>query len=250
LRRLATLGIAALLTGLGGAQAGSRCKAPYELAHFAAPLNRLAQAFRHQSDIKIVALGSSSTAGTGSSGKAACYPARLEADLRQTFPDKRVEVLNLGVGGQLASDMLRRMDPEVLPLKPALVIWQTGVNDAIVRIGLEAFRDTLRRGIAKLSEAGIDVVLLDMQLLPRSDSNGEYLDYLRVMQEVGKERNVPVLHRFDLMRYWVQSAQFSLDQLLAPDHFHTNDLTYACLADVLTEAIQGGLTVAPIAAVN
>jgi lysophospholipase L1-like esterase len=244
--RLATMLVAALVAGLGGAQAASRCKAPYELAHFVAPLNRLAQAFRQQDAIRIVALGSSSTAGTGSTDKAACYPARLEADLRQEFPGKRVEVLNLGVGGQLAADMLRRIDPEVLPLKPALVIWQTGVNDAIVHVGLPEFRDILRRGTAKLIDAGIDVVLLDMQLLPRSEANREYLDYLRVMQEVGKERNVPVLHRFDLMKYWVQSAQYSLDQLLAPDHFHTNDLTYGCLADVLTEAIRGDVR-APMA---
>jgi lysophospholipase L1-like esterase len=60
------------------------------------------------------------------------------------------------------------------------------------------------------------------------------------MWEVGKEKNVPVLHRFQIMKYWVTSLQFSADQLLAPDHFHPNDLTYGFLADILADSIQDG----------
>jgi lysophospholipase L1-like esterase len=222
-------------------EAASRCKAPQELVRFKAPLDGLARAVTREPEIKIVALGSSSTAGAGAADPRACYPARLEVELNKRYPDKHFQVINLGVGGQLASDMLARITSEVLAQKPALVIWQTGVNDAVRNVGLDSFRTTLRRGVDALSAKGIDVILLDMQFYPRSEFVAGYRDYLSVMWEVGKEKNIPVLHRFEIMKYWVTSAQFSPDQLLAPDHFHASDLTYGCLADLLADSIQDGL---------
>ena len=225
----------------GAALATSRCKAPQELVQFKAPLSRLAHAIATKPDIKIVALGSSSTAGAGAGNPRACYPARLEVELGRRFEQKHVQVLNFGVGGQLASDMLTRIRTIVLPLKPQLVIWQTGVNDAICNVGVDSFRRTLQSGVDLLTAHGIDVILLDMQFYPRSDHVAGYRDYLNVMWDVGKEKNVPVLHRFEIMKYWVTSAQFSPDQLLAPDHFHPNDLTYGCLADLLADSIESGV---------
>ena len=81
-----------------------------------------------------------------------------------------------------------------------------------------------------------------MQYYPRSEYVAGYRSYLTAMRDVGREKNVPVLHRFDIMKYWVASSQFSADELLAPDHFHANDLTYGCLADILADAMQDGLT--------
>jgi acyl-CoA thioesterase I len=233
---LGTVGLAPL-----AALAASRCRAPQELVRFKAPLSRLAHAMATRSDVKIVAIGSSSTAGAGAGNPRACYPARLEVELNRRFAEKHIQVLNFGVGGQLASEMLTRIRTIVLPLKPQLVIWQTGVNDAICSVGIDSFRRTLQTGVDALTAHGIDVVLLDMQFYPRSDHVAGYRDYLNVMWDVGKEKNVPVLHRFEIMKYWVTSAQFSPDQLLAPDHFHPNDLTYGCLADLLADSIVDGI---------
>jgi acyl-CoA thioesterase I len=243
IRRSWIVAVAALIavaSPLAG-NAASRCRAPQELVRFKAPLHRLAAEIRRSQEIKIVALGSSSTAGAGASGRNACYPSRLEAELSRRYPDKHFTVVNLGVGGQLASSMLARIRSEVIPQHPALVIWQTGVNDAIADVGLEAFRNTLRFGVERLTSSGIDVILLDMQYYPRSEYVAGYRDYLNAMRDVGREKRIPVLHRFDIMKYWVASSQFSADELLAPDRFHANDLTYGCLADILADAIQDGV---------
>ena len=242
-RNTCVVALAALITVIfpEAGQTTSRCKAPQELVRFKAPLHHLAAAVRSRKEIKIVALGSSSTAGAGASGKSACYPSRLEAELNQRYPDKHFAVLNLGVGGQLASHMLARIAADVLPRKPALVIWQTGVTDAISDVGLTNFSNTLRRGTDELINNGIDVILLDMQYYPRAEYVVGYRDYLNAMRDVGKEKSIPVLHRFDIMKHWVASSQFSADELLAPDRFHVNDLTYGCLADILVDAMQDGL---------
>ncbi len=61
------------------------------------------------------------------------------------------------------------MDSDVLEERPRLVVWQTGVYDAIHDIGVEKFKRILRKGIAKLREASIDVVLMDQFPVPRAE---------------------------------------------------------------------------------
>ena len=96
------------------------------------------------------------------------------------------------------------------------MIWQTGVTDAISDVGLTNFSNTLRRGTDELTSNDIDVILIDMQYYPRAEYMAGYRDYLNAMRGVWQGKNIPVLHRFDIMKYWVVSSQFSADELLAP----------------------------------
>jgi acyl-CoA thioesterase-1 len=70
------------------------------------PLSHMAQRIAARHSVTIVALGSSSTAGAGASGPAASYPNRLEAELKARFPGLAITVLNRGVNGDVAADML------------------------------------------------------------------------------------------------------------------------------------------------
>ena len=187
--------------------------------------------------ISIVALGSASTAGAGASDPGACYPARLEVQLNNKYPTKHFRVINLGIAGQTASDMQSRIDPDVLSHEPTLVIWQTGVSDAVLDIGLDGFRRSLQQGIDQLKSREVDVILLDMQYYPRSERLPVYRDYLAAMKDVARYNNIPVLRRYEIMRHWIRSSRFSSEQLLATDSSHPSDLTYGCLADLLVDAI-------------
>ena len=40
------------------------------------------------------------------------------------------------------------------------------------------------------------------------------------------------------MKHLVKSGQHTPEQLLAPDNFHLNDLSYGCLADLMADAIE------------
>jgi lysophospholipase L1-like esterase len=206
---------------------------------FKAPLPNLSTALAGDKPVRIVALGSSSTQGIGASGPKACYPVKLQAEMRRRFPGRKITVDNLGVGGQLATDMLPRIKKDVLPRKPTLVIWQTGVNDAVRNVDLEKFRKTVSRGIDTLQKKGIDVVLLDMQYFPRAEKIRGFARYLVAMRQIAESRKVPILQRFAIMKHLVTSAQFTPRQLLASDLFHPNDLTYGCLGRLLADAMQG-----------
>lgn len=233
-------GTAAFANAPRPAQAG--CKAPRDLVQLTMPLVVANTAMARDGDFRIVALGSSSTQGAGASSPKMCYPAQLEAELNRRFhPDKHFEVINLGVGGEMASDMLARIDSEVLSLKPDLVIWQTGVNDAIAGVPLDDFQMELAQGIEAIKAAGADVILLDLQYYPRSERVRGYKDYLRTIASVAAEKSVPVLKRHAFMKHLVDSRKFTAAQILAPDQFHLNDLSYRCLGNMVADAIGDGL---------
>ncbi|MDX2259704.1 MAG: SGNH/GDSL hydrolase family protein [Hyphomicrobiaceae bacterium] len=218
---------------------GEDCEAPPGLLRLAGPAPSLRTAFDRFAPVRILALGSSSTAGTGASTVAHSYPERLERSLRASFPRLSIEVLNRGVGGELASDMLARLDRDVLAERPTLVIWQTGVNDALRGVPMAEFASVLIEGIGRIRSAGSDVILLDPQFFPRAATLSTYMAYGAAMRHVGRELGVPVFRRYELMRHLVDSAQFRTEDLLAPDRFHQNDVSYACLGETLADALSG-----------
>jgi lysophospholipase L1-like esterase len=218
------------------------CKAPRDLVRLTIPLEAVKNAMSRDGDFRIVALGSSSTQGAGASSPKMCYPAQLEAELNRRFhPDKHFEVVNLGVGGEMADDMLARLDRDVLPLKPDLVVWQTGVNDALVGRPLDDFRMELAQGIDAIRSSGANVIILDLQYYPRSERVEGYKNYLHTMWSVAQEKAVPVLKRHAFMKHLLDSRQFTAAQILAPDLFHLNDLSYRCLGNLVADAIGDGL---------
>lgn len=237
--------ILAVLLPSAPVQADSGCRPPPAVLRFAAPIPVLAKAIKTAAPVRIVAFGSSSTAGAGASSGSKTYPARLQAALSILYPSRQISVVNKGRGGELITQMLVRMDRDVLAEKPTLVIWQTGVNDAIRKVDVEKFRADLDTGVKRLLAAGTDVILLDQQYYPKARKDADYKSYIDVVHEVAAKRSVPVFRRYELMAYLVESAQYRIDELLAPDQFHQNDLSYDCLGATLASALRARLDPPP-----
>ena len=238
---LAVAGVFLMVTAGGASTVAAStppCSAPAGIARLGAPTPILVKALKDGGAVRIVAFGSSSTEGAGASARDRTYPARLGAALRRMLPEHTFQIVNRGRGGELASDMLARMERDVIGEAPTLVIWQTGVNDAIRGIDMETFRAQVEDGLERLKAAGIDVVLLDHQYYPRAEAVKDYRAYLALMRRIGAAHNVPVFQRYQLMTHLVKSGQFEIDDLLAPDRFHQNDLSYHCLGAILAEAIR------------
>ena len=201
---------------------------PHLLPHFTA---RLADG----GPVRVVTLGSSSTAGSGASSVDHSYPARLGDHLSQAFPASRVEVINSGVNGQNTEEMVARLFHDAIEENADLVIWQTGTNDAVSRIDPEKFREHLERGIAWVREAGIDLILMDPQFYPGLRSQAVYERYVDVMRETAARFAVPLFPRYELMRHWATLSP--PPTVLADDRFHLNDDGYACLAEQVATMI-------------
>jgi acyl-CoA thioesterase-1 len=219
------------------AAAGTRCQSPAEITRLDAPLPRTASRLRAGGPLTVVTIGSSSTAGFGASSPGRSYPARLGVELSRRLPGRKIEVLNKGVGGEEAKDMVRRFDRDVLALKPDLVIWQLGTNSVIRDEDLTRFTTVVRDGIARIRATGADLLLMDMQFAPKVITHPHHRDMQRALVEIGRETRVPLFHRFALMQHWVTSGQITTKRMLSPDGLHLNDVSYSCLAQSLAETL-------------
>lgn len=219
-----------------------RCRFGSSQQPFKPVLPMAAKTLRETGALTIVALGSSTTEGSGASAADMSYPAVLEAELRRRLPDRAITVINKGVGGQSAYDMLMRMDADVIELKPAIVIWQTVVNDAIRHVGEQKIAKILSKGIRKVLSAGIDMVMMDLQWLPREDRYPQYDDYRKVLLQTADEKGVSVFPRYAMMKNWARSKQFTDAELVGMDGLHMVDASYRCLAVRIADGLVSALT--------
>ena len=222
----------------GAAVAGSlpQCVMPSEIMRLDVPLRRIADRLTLGAGVIIVALGSSSTAGAGASSLAMTYPARLMVELRNLFPARPVTVLNRGISGELAVDMLARFDSSVAAEHPDLVLWQLGTN-AVLRGQRLPSSALIRDGIRRMKAIHADVVLIDPQFV-KADIE-EMIDLISI---AAREEKVDLFHRFALMRHWHDVDGIPFEVFLSPDGLHMNDWGYRCFAKALADAIADAAT--------
>jgi acyl-CoA thioesterase I len=218
------------------------CSGPSEFARFTQPLRHTARRLASGEPLVIVAIGSSSTSGAGASSPAASYPSRLADELKQRFPGRDITVLNRGINGQQTEQMLARFQTDVIAAHPDLVLWQVGTNSVLRDHPLKPHAALLHDGIAQLKEAGADVVLMDMQYVPRVLAKSETPGMEDQIAFTAKEANVDLFGRFALMRNWYEVQHIPFDTFVAPDQLHMNDWGYACVAKVMAAAISEAAT--------
>jgi acyl-CoA thioesterase-1 len=216
----------------------AQCTAPLEarsLEH--APLHfreRIAQG----KPIKIVAIGSSSTYGTGASSAAATYPSRLEAELKARLPGLPVTVLNKGIGGEEAAQMVARFDADVFDESPDLVLWQVGSN-SVLR-DHPAPGEVIRQAVERLKASGTEVILVNPQYAPKIIAKPGVENAVDVITATARDEEVGLFNRFAAMRYWRETEQLPFDQFVTADGLHMNDWGYACVAKLIAGALLDG----------
>ena len=223
-----------------------RCTAPDAVTHFKVSLPNTARAIRRGEALVIVAIGSSSTQGVGASDQAHAYPALLAEELQRRWPRLAVTVVNKGVGGEDAEQMLARFARDVLPYRPQLVIWQTGSNSALQSGDVQGYEHTIREGIARLKAAHMDVILMDPQYAPRILGRPIHKAIVDTIGEVSNDLKVAVFRRFAVMRYWVTSGQYRMEDIITQDQLHMNDASYHCIARLLADSLASAALATPL----
>jgi hypothetical protein len=218
---------------------------PGELVRFKYPLPHLAKALLGEAPVRIVAMGSSSTAGRGD---VVPYPHRLEMYLRdqyeaKQYPNLRIDVLNRGRGGEEAIEELHRFDTDIFAEKPSLVIWQVGTNAVFHNYDLEKVAASIAEGLERLRGKRIDVVLIDPQYTPAMlfDDKADASDTMvSLISAAADKAKVNLFRRWALMRHWHVHNDIGLDQFFDPtdpDKLHQSDWSTLLVAKALGEAI-------------
>jgi acyl-CoA thioesterase I len=201
------------------------------------PLLHIPRRLASGAPIKIVALGSSSTYGAGASTSAASYPSQLAHELARLFPGHEITVLNRGVNGDEAADMLARLDTAVIAEKPDLVLWQVGTNSVLRDKAVLPHASVLHEGLLRLKATGADVVLIDPQYAPRVITKANCEGMVSLIATAAKAEHVGVFHRFELMRRWHETDHLPFETFISADGLHMNDWSYGCLAKALAVAL-------------
>ncbi len=203
-------------------------------------LPRVKEALDRNAELMIVAFGSSSTQGWHSTSIAQSYPAVLQAELSAALPQAHVAVINRGIGGQDAAEMIPRIEADVLNVRPTLVIWQVGANGAIKDRDPDNFHQLVLEGVRKLKDAGADVVLMDNQRAPVILAAPHHVQIDQALIDIATRTATGLFDRGALMDQW-QLAGHPYEQFISSDGVHHNDLGYRCVAQALASAILDGL---------
>ena len=120
------------------------------------------------------------------------------------YPERNVTVINAGIGGNKAPDMLARLQSDVIEKKPTVVTINVGINDVWHGLDgsgngtpLDVYTRCLMQMVATLREStDAEIVLLPPTVIGEDvdnpDNKGNFLleKYVAAMKQVGEEENV------------------------------------------------------------
>jgi len=188
--------------------AAPACDVPAYLLTTESALPKVADALKTGHPLDILVVGSRSSTINTSDGSA--YPGRLQAVLRERLPSVAVNVsVELQVkktAEEVAAGLVKLVEGK----RPTLVIWQTGTYDAMRSIDPDDFRGAVDEGVAALQNAGADVILMNLQYSPRTETMISAPPYLDNMRVVAQQHDVPLFDRFAIMRHWHDAGDFDL----------------------------------------
>jgi hypothetical protein len=184
------------------------CEVPDYLLTSESTLTKVADALKNGRPLDILVVGSKSS--TIANSQSSAYPARLQDILKEKLPAIAVNVAVELQASKTAEEAASGFGKLVAAKKPTLVIWQTGTVDAMRSVDPDDFRGAVGEGVVALQNAGADVILMNLQYSPRTEtmiSAPPYLDNIRV---VAQEHEIPLFDRFAIMRQWNEQGDFDL----------------------------------------
>ena len=202
--------LAGLLTAVPvlAEDAPASCEVPAYLLTSESALPKVANAVKSSHSLDILVVGSRSSTINTTDGSA--YPGRLQAVLHDKLPSVTVNVSVEIQAKKTADEVASGLAKLVESKKPTLVIWQTGTVDAMRSIDPDDFRVAVDDGVAALQNAGADVILMNLQYSPRTETMISAPPYLDNMRVVAQQHDVPLFDRFAIMRQWNDSGDFDL----------------------------------------
>ncbi len=239
MRLAGLLVILSLLPGAALAGPPQECLVAQHQVEHIFPLPHVRQGIEAKK-LNVLVLGSGSSILPGRDGAASAYPARLQVALRELLPGVTVTVATDVKPHRIAVEAVTTLKSALTADKPNLVVWQTGTVDAIKAVDPDQFSDTLAQGIAMIRSAGADVVLVNAQYSPRTESMIGLTTYGDDMRWVALQHEVPLFNRFEIMRVWAELGTFDFTD--AQNKIEMAKRVHDCigwlLADLITEAAK------------
>jgi lysophospholipase L1-like esterase len=200
-------------------------------------LEQTREALESGKPVRVVCFGDSVTGVYYHTGSRRAYTDMLAIALRRAHPGADVSAINAGISGNTTSDVLARIDRDVLAHGPTLVTVMFGLND-MTRVPLEEYRRNLGEIVAKCRAAGAEVLLCTPNNVITTEGRptDKLREYCDAVREEGRRLGVPVCDVYaglDTLRGRDPQAW----RLLMSDEIHPNMDGHKRIAESLTRAI-------------
>ncbi len=198
-----------VLAGPAWAELPAECRVAEHLAEPSYPLPKVTRALAEKK-FNVLVVGAGSSQLPGANGAKNAYPARLQQALGNQLPGVEVKVATDIKATRTAAEMVKVLPEALRATKPALLVWQTGTTDAMRAVDPDQFSQALDAGINAARAAGADVVLVNSQYSPRTESMIALSTYSEDMRWVALQQEVPLFDQFSIMRLWSDLGTFDL----------------------------------------
>ena len=229
-RRLLPLALLLLAAGPAWAEQPAECRVAENLTEpsFRLPQVARALAAKHLNVLVVGAGSSQLPAGNA-------YPARLQRALAEKLPGVEVKVTTDVKAGRTAAEMVKGLPASLDSAKPALLVWQTGTVDAMLGIDPDQFSQALDKGVKMARSAGADVILINAQYSPRTESMIALGTYVEDMRWVALQQEVPLFDRFNVMKLWGELGTFDLNS--ATKKLDIAERVHDCIGRLLADMV-------------
>jgi lysophospholipase L1-like esterase len=210
---VATIALATIALADGAAVAApqpEQCDVPQSFIESDTELSRVMKVVKAKHPLNISVVGSGSSALAGPDGVRSAYPARLEEALKERLVGTEVKVTAHVQSRETTATMVSGLGKILADDKPALVIWQAGTADALNGVEPEDFHASLDEGVDSIQVAGADVILMNMQYSPRTESMLDVSAFADVMRLVAQAHDALLFDRLAIMHYWNDAGTFDL----------------------------------------
>ena len=192
--------------------------------------------------ITYVALGDSLTAGVGASDSAHAYPHVLSQMIAKRRGDD-VTLINLGVPGASASDVIREQLPRLPKTAPDIAMLLIGVNDVHSLVAGDTFKKNVRNIVETLTTAHIATTVIT---IPYIGKDTLFLPPYRAYFDEQTRRYNTLLHEaiaglpvttVDLYTL-THDAAFKSARYYSADQFHPSDEAYESWAGYIYDTLH------------
>ena len=240
MKRRTVLLLPLLMTLLAPPVRAAECPAPEAFVVPQGGLPATAAAIR-KNKLTILALGGTATLGVPARGADFTYPSRLAARLGEALPGVAVKVTVRAAARQPAADLAMKLAAELAADQPDLVIWGPGATAAARGDDLDTFTGHVSDVIAKIRSTGADLILMTLQYAPSVARVVNLHPYRMAVARAGETAGLPVLDRYELMRFWSDNGILDLDAVEPAERLQVARKVYDCMAEHLTRGIAGAV---------
>jgi lysophospholipase L1-like esterase len=143
--------------------------------------------------------------------------------------------INAGVAGDTAAGMHKRLERDVLPHKPDLVMLSAGINDILRKVSTADYEKDMAGIAERLQKEKIALVLLTPSILgpKHAEAEKKLADYIAAIRTIAEKHGVRVAEVHERMK----EGRAAKKEMLEPDEIHLSFAGYQAMTRAVLDAL-------------